>query len=363
MVEHCRATCQPGTRYTATRMSYTAAVVGLGTIAGAHLSAIEDQQRLRLTGVCDIDRDILARRGAETSVPGFHDYRELLQTAPDVVVVALPHHLHCDVAVAALEAGCHVLVEKPLAVSVEQCRTLLQAARRARRILAVSDTAAYHPGALLTGVHFRAGTLGRFLSGMHHNVRFYFHAGRPAWFLDPAASGGGMFANVGLHRLAQTRACLPGLVPCVVSAAVARLAEHPVEACTSALVRYQGGGAMHYEELGYITRPSWWPLSTHYLFEEGMVTFDAARWRLVTRASAEQEESLDTADNPYAPVYRDLLRRLDGEAALGPEAWESAADVAVVQGAYASAAAGRETDLTAPSWRIDPACSASPAPR
>ena len=269
MVEHCRATCQPGTRYTATRMSYTAAVVGLGTIAGAHLSAIEDQQRLRLTGVCDIDRDILARRGAETSVPGFHDYRELLQTAPDVVVVALPHHLHCDVAVAALEAGCHVLVEKPLAVSVEQCRTLLQAARRARRILAVSDTAAYHPGALLTGVHFRAGTLGRFLSGMHHNVRFYFHAGRPAWFLDPAASGGGMFANVGLHRLAQTRACLPGLVPCAVSAAVSRLAEHPVEACTSALVRYHAGGAMHYEELGYVTRPSWWPLSTHYLFEEG----------------------------------------------------------------------------------------------
>ena len=191
MVEHSRATCQPGTRYTAPGMSYTAAVVGLGTIAGAHLSAIGDQQRLRLTGVCDRDRDILSRRSAEASVPGFHDYRALLQTAPDVAVVALPHHLHCDVAVAALEAGCHVLVEKPLAVSVEQCRTMLQAARRARRTLAVSDTAAYHPGALRTGALVRGGTLGRFLSGMHHNVRFYFHAGRPAWFLDPAASGGG----------------------------------------------------------------------------------------------------------------------------------------------------------------------------
>ena len=138
------------------------------------------------------------------------------------------------------------------------------------------------------------------------------------------------------------------------SAAVSRLAEYPVEACTSALVRYRGGGAMHYEELGYVARPSWWPLTTHYLFEEGMVTFDAARWRLATRAGREHEAPLDASANPYTAVYRDLLRRLDGEVALGPEAWESAADVAVVQGAYASARAGRETDLAAPAWRIDP---------
>ena len=112
---------------------------------------------------------------------------------------------------------------------------------------------------------------------------------------------------------------------------------------------------MHYEELGYLPRPSWWPLTNHYLFEEGMVTFDAARWRLATRAGAEHEESLQATGNPYTPVYRDLLRRLDGEPALGPDTWESAADVAVVQGAYASAAAGQETDLTAPPWRICPA--------
>ena len=85
------------------------------------------------------------------------------------------------------------------------------------------------------------------------------------------------------------------------------------------------------------------------------MTFDAARWRLVTRAGSEHEEPLQAPDNPYTPVYRDLLRRLDGEAARGPAAWESAADMAVVQGAYASAAAGRETDLTALPWRIDPA--------
>ena len=355
MVVQCSATCQPGTRYTAPGMNYTVAVIGLGTIADAHLAAIAAHRRLRLVGVCDSDEDTLNRRSAATGVRGFRDYRELLQSAPEVAVVALPHHLHRGVAVAALEAGCHVLVEKPLAVSVEQCRTLLEAARRARRIVAVSDTAAYDPGALLTGARFRAGTLGRFLSGLHHNVRFYFHAGRPAWFLDAAASGGGMFANVGLHRLAQTRACVPGLAPCTVSAAMSRLAEYPVEACTSALVRYHGGGAMHYEELGYLAPPSWWPLTTHYLFAEGMVTFDAARWRLVTRAGSEHEEPLQAPDNPYTPVYRDLLRRLDGEAARGPAAWESAADVAVVQGAYASAAAGRETDLTAPPWRIDPA--------
>ena len=240
-------------------------------------------------------------------------------------------------------------------MSVEQCRTLLEAARRARRIVAVSDTAAYDPGALLTGARFRAGTLGRVLSGLHHNVRFYFHAGRPAWFLDAAASGGGMFANVGLHRLAQTRACVPGsgplhgerrhVPPRRVSGGGLHLGAGP-------LPRRRGDAL---RGVGLPGTSSWWPLTTHYLFAEGMVTFDDARWRLVTRAGSEHQEPLQAPDNPYTPVYRDLLRRLDGEAAHGPAAWESAADVAVVQGAYASAAAGRETDLTAPPWRIDPA--------
>ena len=45
--------------------------------------------------------------------------------------------------------------------------------------------------------------------------------------------------------------------------------------------------------------PSWWPLTTHYLFAEGMVTFDAARWRLVTRAGSEHQELLQAPDNPY----------------------------------------------------------------
>ena len=335
-------------------MSYTVGFIGLGAIARSHLPAIAVQDGLHLVAVCDRDEHALRAHADEYGVAGYRDYPDLLASGADVAVVALPHHLHCEVAVAALQAGCHVLVEKPLAVSVEQCRAMLQAARHVGRILAVTDTAAYHPGALLTGERFRNRALGRFLSGVHHNARFYFHEGRPTWFLDPATSGGGMFANVGLHRLAQTRACLPGLEPVTVSAAVARVAEHPVEACTSALVRYRTGGAMHYEELGYVPRPAWWRLDAHYVFEEGMVMFDDERWRLVTRDGAEHEEVLAGTETPYGPVYRDLLRRLQGETPLGPSGWESAADVAVVQGAYASASAGRDVDLTAPEWYILP---------
>ena len=335
-------------------MSYTVAFIGLGAIARAHLPAIAAQDGLRLTAVCDRDEHAMRAHADEYGVAGYRDYGDLLAEGADVAVVALPHHLHCEAAMAALQAGCHVLVEKPLAVSVEQCRAMLEASGRARRILAVTDTAAYHPGALLTGEMFRDGNLGRFLSGVHHNARFYFHEGRPAWFLDPATSGGGMFANVGLHRLAQTRACLPGLEPVTVSASVSHLAEHPVEACTSALVRYRPGAAMHYEELGYCPRPAWWHLDAHYAFEAGMVTFDADRWRLVTRDGAEREEALPGAGNPYGPVYRDLMRRLQGETPLGPAGWESAADVAVVQAAYASARSEREVDLNAPEWQIFP---------
>ena len=59
------------------------------------------------------------------------------------------------------------------------------------------------------------------------------------------------------------------------------------------------------------------------LFETGMATFNATDWRLVTRADAEQEELLDAPDNLSTPVHRDLLRRLDREAALDSEGSES----------------------------------------
>ena len=91
-----------------------AAVIGLGTIAPVHLDAIARNPEIELAGVCDIDE--ATRKNAPEGVPFFTDYRELISgVQPDCVHLCLPHDLHYPVAKDAVELGCHVFTEKPLA--------------------------------------------------------------------------------------------------------------------------------------------------------------------------------------------------------------------------------------------------------
>jgi phthalate 4,5-cis-dihydrodiol dehydrogenase len=325
--------------------AFTIGIVGAGAILPHHLEAIRGTDAFSVVGVCDADPARRAAAAGSIGCEGFADWRALLDRRPDVLAVLLPHHLHAPVALEALELGCHVVVEKPMAGSVTECRQMLAAARNAGGMLAVAETAAANPGAARTGERFRSGDLGAFLAGSIANVRFYFDAGRPAWFLDPEASGGGMFANLGVHRLALARACLPGQLPMAVSAAMARLPGDPVEACTAALVRYRAGGAMLYEEVGTVPRPSWLAAGIHFVFERGIAGWDGSAWRLQGRDAA-REEPLPPAGPLYAPVYGALATALRG-GGPAPSAEGNALDVAVVRAAYESARDGIEIRVDA----------------
>ena len=333
----------------------TIGCIGVGEILDAHLKGLRANPEYELVSICRRSEDKLHRMAAQLGCEGFTNYHELLAQKPDVVLVSLPHGLHCRVTLEAFEAGCHVLVEKPMAVSLDECNRMLRAAHERGRHLIVTEAASFTPGAILTGQRFKAGELGRFFTGSIINERFYFHEGRPRWFLDPAMSGGGMFINVGVHRLATARACLPGLVPVSVSASVCYLPDHDCEACTSAIVRYKEGGSMLYEEVGYYPKPEWLNVGTHFVFEEGIVTWDDRTWRLMRRDGRQIGEALPAAGAPYAPVYANMLRAIRGEE-YGPKARECALDVAVAQAAYVSARDKREIYLTSGEWIDGPTC-------
>jgi hypothetical protein len=155
----------------------------------------------------------------------------------------------------------------------------------------------------------------------------------------------------GLHRLAVSRTCLPGLEAASVSATVAHQPEWPVEACTGALVRYGGGGAMLYEELGYYPRPPWLNAGAHYVFEEGIVSWDAEHWRLIDRDGLEHAEPLPPPAG-YRPLYERLLEAVRTADYTG-QSLGYARDTAIAQAAYASAAAEREVSLRTAAWRIE----------
>lgn len=130
-------------------MPVTAAVVGCGDISAVHLDAIARHDGIDLIGVCDTDSDVAERTGAAHGVPAFTDVEALLRSLrPDVVHVTTPHHQHVDVALAALDFGCHVLTEKPVAQTAEAAEPLLVAARGATTKVGVCLQNRYNDGSV-----------------------------------------------------------------------------------------------------------------------------------------------------------------------------------------------------------------------
>ena len=122
-------------------------VVGLGYWGKNLLRAFGRLESVRVTGLCDVDPARLATFAPDhPGARGATDYAELLRRDDvDTIVLATPPSRHHAMALAALEAGKHVWVEKPLALTVTEGRQLVETARRRARVLFVDETFLYDP--------------------------------------------------------------------------------------------------------------------------------------------------------------------------------------------------------------------------
>jgi myo-inositol 2-dehydrogenase/D-chiro-inositol 1-dehydrogenase len=113
-------------------------LIGYGAWGSHHAAALAETGGLELAAVCAAGEESRRKAAAEFGVPVVADYRELLALPGlDAVDIVLPTHLHRDVAVAALGAGLHVLLEKPMALDPAECRDILDAWRASRKVLYV----------------------------------------------------------------------------------------------------------------------------------------------------------------------------------------------------------------------------------
>jgi predicted dehydrogenase len=141
-------------------------VIGCGQWGPNHIRNFNGQPGCRVLLCADIDRERLGRmKGLHPQTRGTPDYREILDHPYlDAVVVATPTGTHHRIVSEALAAGKDVLVEKPLADSLERARALEGIARRRKRILMVGHTFLFNSGIRRLKEYLRAGTLGRVYS-------------------------------------------------------------------------------------------------------------------------------------------------------------------------------------------------------
>src|SRR6202167_577598 len=120
-------------------------VVGVGVMGSNHARVFCDMAVVELVGVADPDvkqRDFVART---LGCAGFADIDGLLREGVDAITIAAPTHLHHDLALQCISRGVHVLVEKPIAPSVEEGRAIVAAARRAGVTLMVGHVERFNP--------------------------------------------------------------------------------------------------------------------------------------------------------------------------------------------------------------------------
>jgi predicted dehydrogenase len=183
-------------------MALRVGIIGAGGIGTLHAETAA-RTGVEIRAVCDTR---IARatklagqfKGAATT----DDAAELLaDDSIDAVVIAVPNLHHARLAIAALNAGKHVLLEKPMAISVGQCDAVLGAMRRASRVVQLGFVSRCAPAARAAERAVAEGRLGRIY---HVKAAMYRRRGIPGlgrWFTTKAESGGGVLIDLGVHMI------------------------------------------------------------------------------------------------------------------------------------------------------------------
>lgn len=183
------------------RPSMRVGILGLGSAGMRHLHAFR-----RIAGVTLMVADVdgLRRRHAqEYSIPVVSGLDDLLAAGVEAVVVALPHAELASAAMRALDAGCHLLLEKPMATDLADAAAIVDRARRTERRVMVSFVHRFRPEVAAARAVIASGAIGRPVLIIDTMVSGT--TAMPAWVWKREMAGGGMMFYNGIHQVDRAR--------------------------------------------------------------------------------------------------------------------------------------------------------------
>ena len=183
-------------------------IIGTGGIAGGqHMPSLAKLDGVEMTAFCDIEESKARRAAAKYGTADakvYTDYTELLQDPDiDIVHVLTPNDTHAEITIAALEAGKHVMCEKPMAKKAADARRMLEAARKSGKKLTIGYQTRQAAESQYLKKVCKAGDLGEIYFARANALR---RRAVPTWgvFLDAEKQGGGPLIDIGTHALDLT---------------------------------------------------------------------------------------------------------------------------------------------------------------
>ncbi|WP_228717247.1 Gfo/Idh/MocA family protein [Allosaccharopolyspora coralli] len=300
----------------------TAAIIGCGDVSGVHAAAIRAVEDSELIAVCDTDPAALAAAVERYGVPGFGDHRTLLsQLRPDVAHVCTPHHQHVPVALDLLDAGVHVLVEKPLAHTVGEAERLVEAAERTDTRIGVCFQNRYNATSQAARQLLDSGEVGAVLGAsatvMWTRTPDYYR--RKPWRGKWETAGGGLLINQVIHTLDLVQWLVGGVVD-VKGNASTRLYGDLIEVEDTAemLLAHEGGSrSVVYGSLANVVHA---PVTIEITAERGTLSIrgDLTTTYADGRVETVKERRASSTGRAYWGVSHEVLIR-DFYARLGDE--------------------------------------------
>jgi len=177
------------------------AIVGAGYVAGYHIAALKRLDFVDVVGICDLDTTLAETLAGRFRIPVVtKTLADLAAQSPNAVYVLTPPASHAKLALQALDMGCHVLVEKPMAESVAECEAMIARAKQRKLVLSVNHSDRLDPVVMQALDIVRSGGIGDILSvDVLRSSEYPDYAGGP--LPAPVAQGSYPFRDLGVHGL------------------------------------------------------------------------------------------------------------------------------------------------------------------
>ena len=228
------------------------AIIGLGNMGGAHLGYLPGVTDAVVTAVCDIEPERTEKFAKQCNAAAFTSADELLKAkVADAVLIATPHYDHPPIGIKALETGHHVLVEKPIAVSVKAARQLNEAAAKHPNLkFGIMYNQRTNPVYQQLRSVIADGELGEItrvtwlITDWFRTWSYYASGG---WRATWAGEGGGVLINQCPHNLDLIQ-WITGMMPSRITAVGSIGKTHPIEVEDemSAILEYPNGAVGHF---------------------------------------------------------------------------------------------------------------------
>jgi len=342
-------------------------LIGAGQIAWYSASDINQHPHGRVVAATDTNPERLHKLCHERGIPKACETAEAVFDDPEVdaVYIAVPNKFHAPLALQALQAGKHVILEKPFAMNAGEAREVIAAAERAGRVFTLGMNMRFQPDCLRIRELARSGVLGE----IYHGKAFWFRrSGIPklgTWFGKRELAGGGCLYDIGVHLLDLCLFTMGNFEPVSVTGATytkfgdrglgeggwghsdREHAGFDVEDFASALIRFANGATVSLDVSWACHAEEGNRNDVHlYGTEAGARCFPA---KLFRHGPATGEHVV--VDNPQAPLgfapnrFHNFINHLRGEEELCVKPAEALAVQRVLDAIAESAASGREVRM------------------